>query len=76
MGSCSVHVKCFQLGPWLPPGQNRALVNLRSMPSGGAGMARQCANYFSLSHTAAAVPVSHWQVLIAIASRKLASRGL
>lgn len=58
MGSCGVRVKCFELGPWLSPGQNRALVNLRSMPSGGAGMARQCANYFSLSHTAAAVPVS------------------
>lgn len=75
MGSCGVRVKCFQLDPWLSLGQNRALVNLQSMPSGGAGMARRCANYFSLSHPAA-VPVSHWQVLIAIASRKLASRGL
>lgn len=49
MGSCGVRVKCFQLGPWLSPGQHRALVNLSSMPSGGAGMARRCANYFSLA---------------------------
>lgn len=67
MVSCSVSVKCFQLDPWLSPWQNGALVNLESIPSGGAGMARQCANYICT-----AVPVPHKPVPISIASKKLA----